>query len=96
MNIKTNSVVGNDGNSAIQLTYGATLPSGSRLNVQGNVNLTGISTVGLLSATNAVVSGIVTASTFVGNGSGLTGVQSISSSKSIALKYIISDPPLRS
>jgi hypothetical protein len=42
------------------------------------------------------VSGIVTASTFVGNGSGLTGVQSISSSKSIALKYIISDPPLRS
>ena len=40
MNIKTNSVVGNDGNSATQLTYGATLPSGSRLNIQGNVNLT--------------------------------------------------------
>ena len=88
MNIKTNSVVGNDGNSATQLTYGATLPSGSRLNVQGNVNLTGISTVGLLSATNASVSGIVTASTFVGDGSGLTGVQSVSSSKSIALAII--------
>ena len=96
MNIKTNSVVGKDGNSATQLTYGATLPSGSRLNVQGNVNLTGISTVGLLSATNAVVSGIVTASTFVGDGSGLTGVQSVSSSKSIALKTILDPLPFRS
>ena len=88
MNIKTNSVVGNDGNSGIQLTYGATLPSGSRLNVQGNVNLTGISTVGLLSATNASVSGIVTATSFIGDGSQLTGVQSVSSSKSIALAII--------
>ena len=96
MNIKTNSVVGNDGNSAIQLTYGATLPSGSRLNVQGNVNISGVSTVGLLSATNASVSGIVTATTFVGDGSGLSNIISVSSSKSIALKYIISDPPLRS
>ena len=96
MNIKTNSVVGKDGNSATQLTYGATLPSGSRLNVQGNVNLTGISTVGLLSATNAVVSGIVTATSFIGDGSGLSNIASVSASKSIALKYIISDPPLRS
>jgi hypothetical protein len=95
MNIKTNSVVGNDGNSAIQLTYGATLPSGSRLNVQGNVNISGVSTVGLLSATNANVSGIVTATSFIGDGSGLS-ITTVSVSKSIALKYIISDPPLRS
>jgi hypothetical protein len=86
--IRVDSITDLNGTGATQLTYGATLPSGSRLNVQGNVNLTGISTVGLLSATNANVSGIVTATTFVGDGSGLTGVQSASSSKSIALAII--------
>ena len=86
--IRVDSITDLNGTSATELTYGATLPSGSRLNVQGNVNISGVSTVGLLSATNAVVSGIVTASTFVGDGSGLTGVQSVSSSKSIALAII--------
>jgi hypothetical protein len=86
--IRVDTITDLNGTGATQLTYGATLPSGSRLNVQGNVNLTGISTVGLLSATNANVSGIVTATTFVGDGSGLTGVQSASSSKSIALAII--------
>jgi len=86
--IRVDSITDLNGTGATQLTYGATLPSGSRLNVQGNVNISGVSTVGLLSATNANVSGIVTASTFVGDGSELTGVQSVGSSKSIALAII--------
>ncbi len=86
--IRVYSITDLNGTGANQLSYGATLPSGSRLNVQGNVNISGVSTVGLLSATNASVSGIVTASTFVGDGSGLTGVQSVDSSKSIALAII--------
>ena len=94
--IKVDSITDRNNSGQPTLTYGATLPSGSRLNVQGNVNLTGISTVGLLSATNAVVSGIVTATSFIGDGSGLSNIASVSASKSIALKYIISDPPLRS
>ena len=94
--IRVDRITDLNGTGATQLTYGATLPSGSRLNVQGNVNISGVSTVGLLSATNAVVSGIVTASTFVGDGSGLTGVQSVSSSKSIALKTILDPLPFRS
>ena len=94
--IKVDSITDRNNSGQPTLTYGATLPSGSRLNVQGNVNISGVSTVGLLSATNAVVSGIVTATSFIGDGSGLSNIASVSASKSIALKYIISDPPLRS
>ena len=94
--IRVDSITDLNGTGATQLTYGATLPSGSRLNVQGNVNISGVSTVGLLSATNVSVSGIVTATSFIGDGSGLSNITTVSASKSIALKYIISDPPLRS
>ena len=94
--IKVDSITDRNNSGQPTLTYGAILPSGSRLNVQGNVNISGVSTVGLLSATNASVSGIVTASTFVGDGSQLTGLQSVSSSKSIALKTILDPLPFRS
>ena len=95
-NFRTDSVVSKDGEGKTELPYGATIPSGTTINVQGNVNVSGVSTVGILSAPGIVVSGIVTATSFVGDGSGLTAIQSISAAKSIALKYIISDPPLRS
>ena len=95
-NLRTNSIVGKNGEDPTTLPYGSSLSSGSGFNIQGNINVSGISTVSNVLATNASVSGIVTAASFVGDGSGLTGVQSVSSSKSIALKYIISDPPLRS
>ena len=39
----------------------------------GNLNLTGVSTVGFLTAQNVTV-GIITANSFVGDGSGLTGL----------------------
>ena len=96
MNIKSNSITNKNGNSDVNLIYGATLPSGSRLNVQGNVNITsGVSTVAFLTTSNAI-SGIVTAPTFIGNGNQLTGISTITSSRSIALRYIIGDHPHRS
>ena len=96
--IRVDTITDLNGSGPVELTYGASFPSGSQLNIQGNVNIsaTGISTVGFLSATSINASGIVTATSFVGNGSGLTGVPSVSASKSIALRYIIADPPLRS
>ena len=87
--LNVNTITDRNNSGAPELTYGATLPSGSRLNVQGNINVAGVSTVGLLSATNASVSGIVTATSFVGDGSQLTGIQSVGPSKSIALKLIL-------
>jgi hypothetical protein len=95
MKIRSDSIVSADGSGPVKLTYGASSP---QLNIQGDIdiNATGISTVEFLSATSINASGIVTATSFVGDGSGLTAIPSVSASKSIALKYIISDPPLRS
>lgn len=98
MKIRSDSIVSADGNGPIIVTHGASLPSGSQVSLVGsniNVNATGISTIGNLSATNINTSGVVTATKFVGDGSNLTDISSVSSSKAIALKFIIADPPLR-
>ena len=94
--LNVNTITDRNDSGAPELTYGATLPSGSKLTVNGNINLTGVSTVGILSATNAVIIGVVTATSFRGDGSQLTGVQSVDPSKSIALRFIIADHPHRS
>ena len=90
MKIKSDSIVSSNGSGPVELSYGASLPSGTQLNIQGDVNIsaTGISTVEFLSVTNVNASGVVTATSFVGDGSGLTGVPSVSASKSIALAII--------
>jgi hypothetical protein len=96
--LKVNTITDRNNIGPPLLTYGASFPPGSQLNIQGNVNIsaTGISTVGALSATSINASGIVTATSFVGNGSGLTGLPSVSASKSIALKVILDPLPFRS
>ena len=96
--IRVDTITDLNGSGPVELTYGASFPSGSQLNIQGNVNIsaTEISTVGALSATSINASGIVTATSFVGNGSGLTGLPSVSASKSIALKVILDPLPFRS
>ena len=78
--IKINSIVNQNDDGAPELTRGATIPSGQSFDVQGSVN----------------VVGVITASNFVGNGSGLTELSVATQGKSIAFKYIIGDPPLRS
>ena len=86
--IRVDSITDLSGTGPVELTYGGSLPTGSRLTVNGNVNITGVSTVGFLSATNAEITGVVTATAFVGDGSGLTGVQSVGEAKSIAFAII--------
>ena len=89
MKIRSDSIVSADGNKDVKLPYGASFPPERQLSIQGNVNIVGISTVGFLSATNVNAGvGNVTATSFVGDGSGLTGVPSVSASKSIALAII--------
>jgi len=96
MNIRSNSIANKTGTGAVTLSYGASIPPGQLLSVQGNLNISGIATVGFLTSQNANITGVVTATTFSGNGSGLTNIPVVSASKSIALRYIIADPPLRS
>jgi len=93
--LRTDSITNKTGDGSVNLDQGATIPSDKNIVSSGNINATGISTVGFLSVTNASV-GIVTATTFVGDGSGLTQISGVSIAKSIALRSIIGDPPLRS
>jgi len=95
MNIRSNSIVSKDGNQQILFPYGVTVSSGQLLNVQGNLNISGIATVGFLTAKNANVTGVITATTFSGGGSNLTGIAVVSTSKLIALRYILGDHPHR-
>ena len=94
--LRVNTIVNRSDNGVVTLGYGASLPSGSVFNVQNDANISGIATVGFLTAQNANVSGVVTATTFVGDGSGLQGVPTVSSAKSVALKIILDPLPFRS
>ena len=70
--IRADSIVDRNDAAAVDLPYGASIPVGQTFSIQGNLNHTGISTVGILTVTGgANISGIVTATTFIGNGAGL-------------------------
>ncbi len=94
--IRADSIVDTNDAAAVELTYGASIPVGQTFNIQGNLNHTGISTVGILTITNANVSGIVTATTFKGNGAGLTNIPAASIGKIFALQTILDPMPFRS
>ena len=85
--IRVDSIVNLNGDSAPELTYGATIPPGSTLTSSGNFSISGVATVGFLTASN-VTAGVMTATSFVGDGSGLTGLQILGSSKAIAFAII--------
>ena len=85
--VRVNSIVNLAGTGPVELTYGATIPTGEILSSQGNVNLTGVSTVSTVSSTDLNAT-TVTASSFVGDGSQLTGLPTVSSSKAIAIALI--------
>jgi len=59
-------------NGPVSVSYGASVPSGQSFNALGDVNIVGI----------------VTASNFSGNGSGLTGLTFATRSKSLAYTFI--------
>lgn len=85
--IRVDKIADLNDSGAVSLPLGGTIPTGQTLAISGNINNTGVSTVGVLSATSANITGIVTA-TFVGDGSGLTGIPVVTSSKAIAFAYI--------
>lgn len=93
--IKVNSISNRLDEGAPELTYGAIIPNGGLVSAQGNVNVVGVSTIGTISATS-VNANTVSATSFTGNGSQLTGLPVVSSSKIIALKLIFDPLPFRS
>lgn len=94
--INVDTITNRNNSGAPSLTFGASFPSGSKLTVNGDVNLTGVSTVGFVTSLGANIAGILTAAQFIGDGSGLIAIPSVSSGKSIALKIILDPLPFRS
>ena len=64
--IKVNNITNTDDNAAVSLDSGASIPSGASLTVLGNTSITGI----------------ITATSFTGDGSALTGIGGESATKS--------------
>lgn len=93
--IKVNSIVNRFDNGAPIFPYSAIIPPGGTLNINGSINAVGVSTLQAIQA-NAINSNTVTATSFVGDGSGLTGLPIASQSKVVALKLILDPLPFRS
>jgi len=70
--IQVNKITGRSGNDAVIIAYGASVPSGQVFSIQGDIN----------------VSGVITATNFVGNGSNLTGLNIATTSRAIGLNII--------
>ena len=85
--VRVNTIVNREENGAPTFTNGMTVPTGATFELGGGVNISGIATVGFLTATNMTV-GVLTATSFVGDGSQLTGLPTLGESKAIALAYI--------
>ena len=92
-NVRVDSLTNKNNNGPVEVPSGLS----GELAANGNLYSTGITTVGFITTQHATV-GVVTATTFIGDGSGLTNVPTVTTSKSIALKLLLSpsDPPLRS
>ena len=94
--IQVDSLVNKDNTGPVD-TDGISIGTDKDLDVQCDIiNTIGISTLPSLVATrDAVIPTVTSHEPLTGDGSSLTGITSESKSKSIALGYILSDPPLR-
>ena len=92
--VQVDSLVSSDGTGSVTVPQGLNL-NGTVFTVSSSVSVSGIATIGFITATSAAT-GILTSTTFKGDGSQITGTPTFTTSKIIAYKYILSDPPLRS
>ena len=93
--VRVDQITNLNGDGATELVHGATVPSGQPFNVSGDLNITGVTTVGFLTAQNATV-GVLTATSFIGDGSGLTSLQVVGPAKAYALRNFLDPLPFRS
>ena len=85
--IKVDSIETNEG-GPVQVSFGATIPSGQTLGIQGNASFGGVSTTLTVDVTNFNV-GVVTATEFFGDASTLGGLPVVSNAKTVALYVIL-------
>jgi len=93
--LRVDSIRNRNDDGPPSLFKGASIPSGGTLGVSGDISVIGVSTVGFLTAQHVTV-GVVTATSFVGDGSALTSLQTTSASKAYALRSLLDPLPFRS
>ena len=86
--LQVDNIVDLYGTGAPQLPYSAVIPPSGTLNVNGNLHLVGVSTLGSIDATS-VQSTTITALSFIGDGSQLTGLPIVNDSKVIGLSLVL-------
>ena len=86
--IKVNYVTNKNEDGAVELSRGATIPSGKTLTANGNATATGTVTVGTVNVNTATVTGNVSG-TLSGDGSNLTNLPSVNVGRIMAIKRIL-------
>ena len=86
--IKVNYVTNKNEDGAVELSRGATIPSGKTLTANGNATATGTVTVGTVNVNTATVTGNVSG-TLSGDGSNLSNLPSVNVGKIMAIKRIL-------
>lgn len=93
--INVDNIVNRSDDAAPSLIGGANIPGNVEFKVTGGINYSGVSTIGSIKAVGTNVSGILTASSFIGNGSGITNLPVVSEPKAIALRNLLDVLPYR-
>ena len=86
--LRVNKITNEAGTGPVEFTKGVSFPEGVAVPSELSINTTGIMTAPNLVTTNVFATGIITATTFFGNGSQLTSVPGTPSGKVIALHLI--------
>jgi hypothetical protein len=86
--IKVDSIEAYEPAGPINLPYGATLPVGSKFELSGNHNISGIVTVTSYEGTNVTINGTLVG-TFVGDSSNITGLPVIDEGKAVTFAMIL-------
>jgi len=87
--IKVNYLVNKNEDGPVEFTKGATIPAGQRYDINGDVSVSGIVTVSQLNTTNMNVGGTITANSFIGDGSSLGNLPTMTHGRMLAYKRIL-------
>lgn len=87
--LRVNKITDESGTGPVEFSKGVSFPSSIDINNTMSINSTsGILTANSLKSTNVSLTGVCTATTFYGVGSGLTNLPGTSTKKAIALILI--------
>lgn len=87
--IKVNYIVNKTEDGPVEFTKGAIIPAGQQFDVSGNVSVAGIATVSQLTTNDMNVGGTITANNFVGDGSSLGNLPTMTHGRMLAYKRIL-------